>query len=279
MIPRTGAYPLPRKWGEDMYGHVVLDGAAAGRRCRVEREAVLGLPLLRAAVAAPPGLRERALFRRVRRAGERLWEQGVNRVLVGEDFPPALWGALRQAGLAPVETEALCREAAEPLVLALLERMGLDPARATVCLAGSCGLGAVQNAAEALARRVGRLVIDCPGRGSVLPLWLHQEFGLPLVEPGSVRPDVTAAFSPEKGQDAALRLCGPVPDLGGLRLVPAEGSLPEGFDPLPLMAALREGGCLRREEVRVAEDEGRDTSVCACVGEDIIRPQVTGTGG
>lgn len=233
-----------------MVGHLVLDREKKGWRSHLEREAALGLPLLRAAVPAPPGLREKALSRRVYRAGEKLWEQGVNRVLVDADFPPALWGPLREAGLAPMETETLCREAAEPLTLALLERMGLDPAKATVCLAGSCALGAVQNAAEALARRVGRLVIDCPGRGSVLPLWLHQEFGLPLIEPGSVRPDVTVAFSQEKEEGAALRLYGVEPGLGGLRLVPAEGGLPEGFDPLPLMAALRENGCLRREEVR-----------------------------
>lgn len=233
-----------------MLGHLVADRTGRGWRCRLEEERVLGLSVLRAAVPAPPGLREKALSRRVYRAGEKLWEQGVNRVLVGEDFPPALWGPLREAGLAPMETETLCREAAEPLTLALLGRMGLDPAKATVCLAGSCALGAVQNAAEALARQVGRLVIDCPGRGSVLTLWLHQEYGLPMIEPGSVRPDVTVAFSQEKGQDAALRLCGAEPDLGGLRLVPEEGTLPEGFDPLPLMAALRENGCLRREEVK-----------------------------
>lgn len=234
-----------------MLGHLVLDKAGRGRRCRLEEERAAGLGLLRAAVPAPPGLREKALCRRVYRAGEALWEQGVNRVLVGEDFPPALWAPLRCAGLAPMETETLCRELAEPLILAQLEREGKDPARAAVCLAGSAALGAVQNAAEALAKRVGRLIIDCPGRGEVLALWLHQEYGLPLIEPGSVCPDLTAAFSPEKGEGAALRLCGPEPDLGGLRLVPVSGPLPAGFQPLPLLAALRECGCLRREELRV----------------------------
>lgn len=233
-----------------MLGHLVLDKAGRGWRCRLEGENVWGMPLLRAVVPAPPDLREKTLLRRVRRAGERLWEHGVNRVLADAGFPPALWEVLRRAGLAPVETGTLCREAAEPLVLALLERRGLDPAKATVCLQGDCALGAVQNAAEALAKRVGRLVIDCPGRGEALARWLHREYGLPIVEHGSVCPTLTAAFSAERGEGSDLRLCGPDPDLGGLRLVPAQGELPPPFDPLPLLAALREGGYLSREDLR-----------------------------
>lgn len=231
-----------------MLGHLVTDRDGRGWRCRLEEERVLGLNILRAVVPAPPKLREGALSRRVYRAGERLWEQGVNRVLVEEAFPPALWGPLRRAGLAPVETETLCRELAAPLVLALLDKRGLDPAKSVVCLAGSCALGAMQNAAEALSRQVGRLIIDCPGRGEVLSLWLHQEYGLPLMEPGSVPPDVTVSFSPEK--EADLLLCGPVPNLGGLRLALRAGTLPEGFATLPLLAALRENGCLESGALR-----------------------------
>lgn len=232
-----------------MVGHVVLDRDGRGRRSRLEEERVLGLALVRAVVPAPPDLGEKALLRRVYRAGEKLWEQGVNRVLVGKDFPQALWGPLRRAGLAPADVEPLCREAAAPLVLALLERRGLDPAKAAVCLTGSCALGEVQNTAETLAQYVGTLVIDCPGRGEALAQWLHQEYGLPLMEPGSLRPDVTTAFAPERAEGADLVLCGPHPDLGGLELVPAEGTLPEGFTTLPLLAVLRESGCLRREEI------------------------------
>lgn len=233
-----------------MLGHLVVDRAGRGWRCRLEEERVLGMKILRATVPVPPGLREKAVRRRVYRAGERLWEQGVNRVLAEEDFPPELWEPLRRAGLAPVETEALCREMAAPLTLALLERRGLDPARSVVCLAGSCALGAMQNGAEDLSRQVGKLIIDCPGRGEVLSLWLHQEYGLPLMEPGSVPPDVTVSFSPEKGEGADLLLCGPAPDLGGLKLVPREGTLPAGFDSLPLLAALRESGCLERGDIQ-----------------------------
>lgn len=234
----------------EMLGHLVVNRTGRGWRCRLEEERVLGLNILQAVVPAPPELREKVLRRRVYRAGERLWEQGVNRVLVQESFPPELWEPLRRAGLAPVETETLCRELAAPMVLALLERKGLDPARSVVCLAGSCALGAMQNAAEDLSRQVGTLIIDCPGRGEVLSLWLHQEYGLPLMEPGSVPPDVTVSFSPEKGEGADLLLCGPVPSLDGLRLVPREGALPEGFDALPLLAALRESGCLEREAIQ-----------------------------
>lgn len=239
-----------------MYGYLVLRQGVKGRRCALGGGRVLGMALVRAEVPVPPGLRERALLRRVRKAGERLWEQGVNRVLTAEDFPPALWEPLGRAGLAPVEVEALCREEAEPLVLALLAARNIPPRGAVVCLSGGYALGAVQNAAEALARRVGRIVIDCPGRGEELARWLSREYGLPQIEPGTVRPDVTAAFSPERGEGADLRLYGREPDLGGLRLLPAGRALPEGYAPLPLLAALRECGCLGRDELLAVGQDG-----------------------
>lgn len=235
-----------------MYGHLVLEEGARGRRSVLTAGEVMGMPLLQAQVPAPPGLREKVLHRRLRRAGKRLWEQGVDWALVGPEFPHALWPVLERAGVRQVEVERLCQEAAEPLVMALLARRGADPARAVVCLSGEHALGTVQTTAAALARRVGRLIIDCPRQGTELARWLRREYGLPLVEPGTLRPDVTAAFAPERGGTRAeLRLYGRTPDLGGLVLGPAEGALPEGFAPLPLLAALREHGRLRQEEVRV----------------------------
>lgn len=234
-----------------MYGHLLLSENRKSWRCALSGEEVHGLALLRAEVSAPESLRPKVLIRRVRRAGERLWAYGVNRVLVSEQFPHALWAPLEQAGLARVETEALCQEQAAALILAALAKRGVEPERAAVCLSGRYAAGAVQRTAQALASRVGRLIIDCPGQGDVLAGWLRQEYGLPLVEPGTIRADLTAAFAPErKGVQAGLRLYGPFPDLGGLVLEPKDWTLPPDFAPLPLLAALRDGGRLTRDGIQ-----------------------------
>lgn len=209
------------------------------------------------AVKVPAPEKRKTLRRRMYRAGERLWERGVNRVLVDKDFPPALWEPLAEAGLSGVEVETLCQSAAEGLILAALARRGIDPARATVCLRGYHAAGAIQQAALGLARRVNRLVIDCPGRGEALALWLSREYGLPLMEPGVIQADVTADFSAGRERAPAdLRLYGSTPDLGGLALRPRGWSLPPEIEPLPLLAALRD--CGRLGEVEVVEEPPAD---------------------
>lgn len=235
-----------------MYGHLILDPEGAGRYTLLEEERVLGMALLRAAVPAPPALKEKQLVQRLYRAAVRLREQGVGRVLVDQEFPHVLWPVLKDAGLRRVEPESLCQEYVQALVLALLARRGVPPSRAAVCLSGSSALGPVQAAALALAPLVGRLIIDCPCRGGELARWLRREYGLPLTEPGSMLTDVTAAFTSERLRfPADLRLCGPAPELAGLRLEPEKGTLPEGFVPLPLLAALWE--CGRLPPLRVAD--------------------------
>lgn len=237
-----------------MYGHLVLDAAGTGRRGAASQERVCGMALACMSVPAPPGLRERVLLRRLYRAGVRLWEQGVNRVLVDREFPHTLWPVLERAGLRPVEPESLCQEAAPALLLALLARRGLPPARAAVCLCAGCAAGPVQSAALALAPRVGRLVIDCPLRGGELARWLNREYGLPLVEPGTIPADVTAVFTPERRETPAqLQLYGPAPRLAGLCLAPAQGELPPRFEALPLLAALRESGLLAPGDIAVRD--------------------------
>lgn len=235
-----------------MYGHLILDPAGTGKRALLCEERVLGMAVLCAEVPTPPGLREKVLCRRLYRAAVRLWEQGVNRVLVDREFPHTLWPILRRAGLHPIDPVPLCQEAAPALILALLARRGLDPARSTVCLCGSSAAGPVQNAALTLAPLVSRLVIDCPCRGGDLARRLNLVFGLPLTEPGSIPPDVTAVFAPERIQvPAQLQLYGPSPELAGLCLAPIRGPLPPRFQALPLLAALRESGLLSASEITV----------------------------
>ena len=117
-----------------MLGHIIII-EEKGRTPVLEREIVLGLPLLRASVPAPEGARPRAVERRVGKAARALAAEGVRRVLTEADFP---WRpVLGQWGLRDVDPEALCQAMAAPLALAALEKRGVDPARATVALRGN----------------------------------------------------------------------------------------------------------------------------------------------
>lgn len=234
-----------------MYGHLLVASEQLGWRAVLSREEILGLPLLRAEVPGRPELGGRALRRKLYRAAERLWGQGISRVLVPPEFPHRLWEPLCRAGLRGVEVEPLCQAVAAKLILKALERRGLIPARSTVCLAGEGAGGALQRTAQELARSVGRLAFDAGEQGRRLTDWLGREFGLPRIEPGSLRPDLTVAFAPQKEPHPAdLRLYGQTPDLGGLRLTAAERSLPADAAELPLLAALWESGRLREREIR-----------------------------
>lgn len=243
-------YPWQR--GEGMYGHLLLQEGAPGRRPVLEMTEIRGMGLLQTQVPVREGEGLRAIERRVLRAGRRLWEEGVNRVLVSSQFPHALWRPLERAGLRQVECAPLCRQMAAPLALAALARRRKAPGRAVVCLSGGHAMPELEQAAIRLAQQVGTLVIDVPGWGGALARWLHREFGIPLVEPGAVPIDLTVAFG--EGGAGELQLWG-CPRLDGLRLEPAEPFFGGEFAPLPLLSALWECGRLDLEELRVMAPE------------------------
>ena len=226
-----------------MYGHLVLEDRRRGSRAALDRETLCGLPVLRAAVPAPDGLGKRRLERRVFRAAARLWAAGVSRVLTPEDFP---WPeALTRAGLAPVETGGLVRTAAASLTLAALEGRGWEPGRAVVALAASEVSIPLVRAAETLAGKVCRIVVEVEPGGERLAGYLHEEYGLPVLPPGVVRPALTVALDESwQGSGPALRLYGPRPDLLGTELWSPGLTMPEDCARLPLLAALWESGLL-----------------------------------
>ena len=232
-----------------MVGIVALE-ARKGRRPVLEEEAVLGMPVLRAGVPAPPGLREAKLRRRTMRGAAELIRAGVRRVLTAEDFP--CWPVLEAAGLRPVDAGPFCQTIAAPLVLAGLRRAQVLRTRATVALAGPRVSRPLFAAAAALCPQVRYLVVDVPGEGEELAAWLREEYGAAVLPPGTAA-DVTACFGPAGGESggAVLRLYGPAPQLDGLRLLPEEGTLPPGLAPLPLLALLWECGRLRPEQIRI----------------------------
>lgn len=225
-----------------MLGQLVCE---PGGRGRPEPERLYGLNILRGAVD-PDGFFGEG---RLRRTVRNLRRGGVLRVLTAPGFDR--WPLLTAFGLRPVEPEGFVRGQAVPLTLAVLERQGVSPDRATVALRGPRANRDMARAAAALCPRVRRLVIDAPRGGTELAEWLRREFGVPVL-PGGERGALALSF--QAGQSApeetALELYGPRPGLAGLRLsVPrlAEGDR----ENLPLLAALWEGGRLAPEDVKI----------------------------
>ena len=225
-----------------MLGRLTL---GPGGRGGAEAGSLYGLPVLRAR-ADPEGFWGE---RRLRRAGRALRRGGALRVLVPGGF--GRWPLLTALGLRPVETESFVRAQSAPLALADLERRGQDPSRAAVALRGLRADRAMVRAATALCPRVRRLIIDAPGGGAELAAWLRREFGVPILPPGE-QGALALRFHPAglRGEEPAMALYGPVPDLGGLSLS-APALAEEDRDDLPLLAALWEGGKLPPEAIKI----------------------------
>ena len=225
-----------------MLGQLTL---CPGGRGGAEAGSLYGLSVLRAR-ADPEGFWGE---RRLRRAGRSLRRGGALRVLVPGVF--GRWPLLAALGLRPVETEGFVRAQSAPLALAGLERRGLAPDRAAVALRGLRADRDMARAAAQLCPQVRRLIIDAPGGGAELAAWLRREFGVPVLPPGE-RGALALRFHPAGvgGEEPALALYGPAPDLGGLTL--SAPALAEGDRAdLPLLAALWEGGKLPPEAIKI----------------------------
>ncbi len=219
-----------------------------GWRAELEQVRLASLPVLRADVPAPSGLKERSLLRRTGRTAALLARRGVRRVLTAPDFP--LWAPLRVHGLRPVDPAPLCRALAAPLALAQLERLGVPPSSAAVALVGRRVDRALFQAAVSLCPQVRTLVVDAPSGGAALSEHLRREFGAAALSPdAAVHVHTTLCFSQERISAGAFALCGPTPNLLGFSLLPPT-PLPEDVDPLPLAALLWEEGRLSTREFR-----------------------------
>lgn len=227
-----------------MLGQLTL---ARGGRGRAEAGSLYGLPVLRAR-ADPEGFWGE---RRLKKACLGLRRGGVLRVLAPKRFGG--WPVLAALGLRPVETEDFVRSQSAPLALACLERQGVAPDRAAVALRGLRADRAMARTARLLCPRVRELIIDAPSGGGELAAWLRREFGIPVLPPGE-RGQVALRFHPAggSGEETALALYGPVPDLGTLRLA-APGLAREDREDLPLLSALWERGKLGPEDIKILD--------------------------
>lgn len=232
-----------------MYGYLTLDTELTGRRAVLEHRTLCGLSVLQARVPAADDPSEKRREQRIYKAAVRLWNNGVNRVLTPRGFQ---WReSLCRAGLAGIETTELCRAAAAPLAVTVLALRGREPSRSVVALAGERVSGPLFHAAEMLAKQVNCLQIDIPVGGAELAEYLHEEYGLPVLLPGTVRPALTVAFDESwQGRGTALRLWGREPELLGAEVWVPGVEVPEECDPMPLLAALRDSGMLSDSGLR-----------------------------
>ena len=232
-----------------MYGLLIPDRESTGLRIRLREETVCGLAILRAEVPLGNRCGPKREKRRLLKGGELLRKQGVRELLNLPDAP--FWSVLAQTGLRPVDTGELCRATAAPLALTVLRLRGWEPGRATVTLSGERAGKYLLRAAEELAGKVARVVIDVPNEGERLARQLQWEHGMPVLTPGVVRAALTLAFDPSRtGRGATLLLYGPRPKLLGAEVYARGVEVPEGYPSMPLLAALRERGLISDKMLR-----------------------------
>ena len=240
---------LTPEGGRHMYGYLRLETEQTGRRPVLQYRMLCGLSVLQASVPMPDNLTPRQQERRINRAAEKLWESGVNRILLPKNFS---WKAcLHKTGLAEVEVESLCRAAAAQLAIEVLLLRGWEPERATVALAGKRIDRAIVRTAELLAQQVSGLRIEVPEGGMELADWLQEEYGLPVLRSDGLRPAFTVSFDEYwKGRGPVLQLWGSHPDLLGAEVWVPGLEIPEECEPMPLLAALLESGMLSEQMLR-----------------------------
>ena len=215
-----------------------------GRTVELERTQLLGMPVLQ--VHASSGGRWAKY--RLGRAARLLTRRGVRRVLVPRSF--GCWALLERRGLAGVNPLPLYRAMADRLVLAMLERIGVDPQCACVALRGESVDADLVRTAHMLCPRVRSVTVEAARGGERLMQELYWEFGAVAA---SQTADAAVRFG-GAAQEGELVLCGRVPNLLGLGLEVPELELPGEMQPLPLLTALWQAGRLGLEEIHVRDE-------------------------
>lgn len=202
-----------------------------GRKVRLEQELILGLPLL--VLYLPEQIRGQE--RRVKKGVRLLTEHRVTRVLVPPQF--TWWQVLMQAGLRPVETQALRCMLVPAWVKASMAVAGIRSEQAVLRLSGRRETPDMALAAHQLCPMVRNLIIDVPD-GESLAARLRKEYGLPILPARSAQADLTLYFD-----------SGPVLEGATFRL--ADEDLPPDCEFLPLLSALWECGRVKTEDIKI----------------------------
>ena len=196
------------------------------------------------------------LRRRVLAAEKKLRKRGVTQVVLPEGFP--FRESLSKCGLRPVSTLALRRSLAADWVREGLAAKGQPVAGARVAVTASALTGEAVRTVTELCLRHRYVLLDLPYGGEELCRQLRREYGVSLLL-GPSKDQLEGAealvlFDPRTdltlGNPVALRLYDENQALPPLTLPPSlEEGLPEGADRGQLLAALREAGTLKREQI------------------------------
>ena len=242
-----------------MIGLVTWSAPRAGIRQKsvsLEESSILRMRFLRAEVRRTERTPEAVLRRRMAQAAKGLRKRGVTRAVFPEDFPGLVQA--EKAGVRPVSTRSLRRRMAADWVGELLRQRNVSPAGARVAVTASQMTGELVRTVTELCLRHRYVLLDLPYGGEDLCRQLRREYGVSLLLGPSkdqlegaealvlfdLRRDLSLA------NPVVLRLYDETQPLPALSLPPEmEAALPEGADRSRLLAALREAGCLRREDL------------------------------
>lgn len=231
---------------------------------RLEDYIILRMRFLQAEITISP--HQAVLRRRVLAAGKKLRKRGVVQVVLPEDFP--FREQLTKCGLRPVSTLALRRAITADWVRAGLSESGQPVAGARVAVTAAALTGEVVRTVTELTLRHRYVLLDLPYGGEELCRQLRREYGVSLLL-GPSRDQLEGAEALvlfdrrtdlSLGNPVTLRLYDEEQALPPLTLPPnLEEELPEGVNRGHLLAALREAGALRREQIALGTRRQRET--------------------
>lgn len=238
-----------------MVGYLAWAEPKRGQRSvRLEERIILRMRFLQAEIAKSP--HPAVARRRCMAAGKRLRKRGVAQVVLPEGFPYK--ELLAKCGLRPVSTLALRRAVAADWVRSGLGAKGQPVAGARVAVAAAALTGEVARTVTELALRHRYVLLDLPYGGEELCRQLRREYGVSLL----LGPDRSQLEGAEAlvlfdrrtdlslANPVALRLYDEEQALPALALPPnLEEEIPRGADRGQLLAALREAGALKREQI------------------------------
>lgn len=238
-----------------MVGYLAWAEPKKGQKSiRLEERFVLRMRFLQAEIVKSPY--GAVLRRRCVAAGKKLRKRGVTQAVLPEGFP--FREELLKCGLRPVSTLALRRSLAADWVRAGLTEKGCPVAGARVAVGAASLTGEVVRTVTELCLRHRYVLLDLPYGGEELCRQLRREYGVSLLL-GPSKDQLEGAealvlFDPRTDlslkNPVALRLYDETQALPPLALPPeAEEALPEGADRGRLVAALREAGALKREQI------------------------------
>ncbi|MCI9121461.1 MAG: hypothetical protein HFG00_08055 [Oscillibacter sp.] len=238
-----------------MVGLLAWTEPRRGRRSvQLQEQVILRMRFLTAEIAS--GSHPVIQRRRVLAAGKKLHRRGVSQVVLPEDFPYT--EQLAPCGLRPVSTLSLRRALAADWVRSGLAEQGQPVAGARVAVAAAALTGEVVRTVTELCLRHRYVLLDLPYGGEELCRQLRREYGVSLLLGPSKEQlegaEALVLFDRRQdlslGNPVALRLFDEEAELPPVPLSPSlEEALPPGVNRGQLLAALREAGAIRNEQI------------------------------